>query len=91
MGSKILKYLFTSSIASKGPCFGGGITSGIELTISGLIKFWFSGRTYLAVFATPYEIATTGLLSVLKASPTISSSMEFILVFYNFLLEWVCA
>jgi len=45
--------LVTSSIASKGPGFGGGITSGIEATISGLIKFWFSGRVYLAVFATP--------------------------------------
>ena len=44
---------FTSSTGSNGPGFGGGITSGIEATISGLIKFWFSGRVYLAVFATP--------------------------------------
>ena len=68
-------FYFTSSIASKGPCFGGGITSGIEATISGFIKAWPSGSWYFPVLATPYEIATTGLLSVLKASPTISSSI----------------
>ena len=84
MGSKKLNkweklyyfyFYFTSSMASKGPCFGGGITSGIDTTISGFINCWPSGRVYLPVFATPYEIATTGLLSVLNASPTISSSI----------------
>ena len=45
--------IFTSSMASKGPFAGGGITSGMLLTISGLMKFWFSGREYLAVLATP--------------------------------------
>jgi len=65
---------FTSSTGSNGPGFGGGITSGMDVTISGFMNVWFSGSWYLAVFATPYEIATTGLLSVLKASPIISSS-----------------
>ena len=57
---KIIKFFnyfeeifFTSSMASKGPFAGGGITSGILLTISGLMKVWFSGRAYLAVLATP--------------------------------------
>lgn len=68
-------FFLTSSIASNGPGFGGGITSGILFTISGFIKETFSGNWYFAVFPTPYEIATTGLLSVLKASPIISRSI----------------
>ena len=51
-GEKLLIF-FTSSMASKGPFAGGGITSGILLTISGLMKFVLSGREYFAVLATP--------------------------------------
>ena len=73
----IILFYFTSSTASKGPGFGGGITSGMLVTISGFINETFSGSVYFPVFPTPYEIATTGLLSVLKASPIISRSLFF--------------
>jgi len=52
------------------------MTSGILVTISGFIKLTpkASGTVYLALLPTPYEIATTGLLSVLNASPIMSIS-----------------
>lgn len=55
MAFRFLKIIITSSIASNGPFLGGAITSGILVTISGLMYLilGFSGSVYLALEATP--------------------------------------